>query len=390
MQDSLRRRVVEAVRAERVGRFGLDLCRITSHTGETREATARFVAEAEGAGFEIDVFDDYPSTPTVVARLRGTGGGPSLELNAHIDTIPLDHAPAHVDDGILYGRGATDMKGSLAACLEAARALRDAGARLKGDVLVTTHGMHEGPVGHSEDLIARLHRGVHGDAAIVAELGTDDLPVIGLGMGIFEVVVSRAGEVTHETATQSGTPNPLYAGAHLVERLRELDGVLARHSLPYVGAESVFVGEFHAGDFYNRFPIGARLSGTRRWAPDRAFEDVHEEMANLCRQVGREFGLAIELHFEKQRDGFRIAEDSPLVVAVQRAYREVNGRDLPLAGLRTVADVPVFSQVAGVPAVYHGPKGTGHHGDVEAMPIAELARVAREYALVALDFCGVA
>src|SRR5437763_10328792 len=103
------------------------------------------------------------------------------------------------------------MKGSLAACVETARAIRDAGLRLRGDLLVSTHGLHEAPGGHSEDLVARLRRGVHGDAAVVAELGVDELPVLGVGMGLFEVEVRRDGEVTHETSTAPGTPHPIHA-----------------------------------------------------------------------------------------------------------------------------------------------------------------------------------
>jgi len=65
-----------------------------------------------------------------------------------------------------------------------------------------------------------------------------------------------------------------------------------------------------------------------------------------------------------------------------------DGRELPLGGTRTVADVSVFAREVGVPALYHGPRGRGHHGDEEAMPLTELTRIARELALVALDFCG--
>src|SRR5690242_14658678 len=94
-----RARVVEAVDPERLGELGLELCRVRSYTGDTREATERFVAAARAAGLELTLFDDYPATPAVVARLPGRGGGPSLELNAHIDTVPLEHGPARLVDG---------------------------------------------------------------------------------------------------------------------------------------------------------------------------------------------------------------------------------------------------------------------------------------------------
>lgn len=385
-----RARVIEAVQPERLGALGLALCRIRSYTGDTREATEHFVAEARASGLDLELFADYPNTPAVVARLKGSGGGPSLELNAHIDTVPLAHAPAKLEGGVLYGRGATDMKGSLAACLEVARAIQDAGLRLRGDLLVTTHGLHEAPVGHSEDLIARLRRGVHGDAVIVAELGIDELPVVGVGMGIFEVEIRRTGEVTHETSTAAGTPQPIHAAARLVTLLERLGADLALRKIPYVGAESVFIGELHGGDFFNRFPVSAHLTGTRRWAPERTHAEVEAELRELCRAVAEEYRLAVELRLKPTREGFRVDEAAPIVQIVRSVHRELNGRELPLGGTRTVADASIFAREAGIPALYHGPRGSGHHGDEEAMPVGELTRIARELALVALEYCGAA
>jgi acetylornithine deacetylase/succinyl-diaminopimelate desuccinylase-like protein len=93
---------------------------------------------------------------------------------------------------------------------------------------------------------------------------------------------------------------------------------------------------------------------------------------------------------ETTREGFRVDEAAPIVGILRRVYREINGRELPLGGTRTVADASVFAREVGVPALYHGPRGSGHHGDEEAMPVDELARIARELALVAYDFCGAA
>lgn len=388
MSDSIVQTVLDHVDAQRVGELALSLVRIRSYTGDTLEATEYYVDVLREMGLRVEVFRDYPRTPCVVARLPGDGTGPSLELNAHIDTIPVEHAgPAEIRDGVLYGRGATDMKGGLAAITEAARAILDAGVRLKGDLLLSTHGLHELPTGHGEDLIARVKRGVHGDAAIVAECGSDTLPVIGLGMAMFEVAIHREGEVAHENSTPPGTPHPILAGARLVSLFEKRAAELARNEVPYAGPESLFVGEIHGGDFYNRFPGSCRIVGTRRWAPWESFEKARSEIEAMCDQVAREFGLTVDLTMEKTRDGFQVSEDDRLVQVVRRAYQQVTGKELPFAGLRSVADASVFNTTGGIPALYHGPGGTGHHGDVEAMPIAELVRAAKVLALCALEFC---
>jgi acetylornithine deacetylase/succinyl-diaminopimelate desuccinylase-like protein len=384
-------RVAAAVDAERVARLTLDLCRIRSYTGDTQEATDVYLDVLREMGLTIQVFDEFPGTPSVVATLPGAGGGRSLELNAHMDTIPVDHRPAEIAGGFVYGRGATDMKGGLAAATEAIRAIQAAGVRLKGDLLVSTHGLHELPGGHAQDLAARVARGIHGDAAIVTECGSDILPVAGVGQGMVEITIRREGEVTHENSTAPGTPHPIYAGARLVQLIEARHKELAATThIPYAGTESFFVAEFHAGDFFNRFPVEARIVGTRRYAPGRRFEEIQAELEALCAQVAAETGTRVELTFTKARDGFIIDERDPLVVAVRGAYQRVTGAELPLGGLRSVADASIFNQVGGIPALYHGPGGRGHHADEEAMPIAELVRAARVLALAALDYCGVA
>ena len=389
MSDSVVQAVLDHVDSRRVGELALNLVKIRSYTGETVEATDYYVDVLRGMGLQVEMFRDYPRSPSVVAWLKGDGTGPSLELNAHVDTIPVEHAgPAEIRDGILYGRGATDMKGGLAAITEAAQAILDAGARLKGDLLLSTHGLHELPTGHGEDLIARVGRGVHGDAAIVAECGSDTLPIIGLGMAMFEVNIRREGEVTHENSTPSGTPHPILAGARLVSFFEKRAAELTRNVVPYAGPESLFVGEIHGGDFYNRFPGSCRIVGTRRWAPWESFENARADVESMCRQVANEFGLTVDLEMEKTRDGFQVGEDDRLAQVVRGAYQRVTGTELPFAGLRSVADASIFNQVGRIPALYHGPGGTGHHGDVEAMPIAELVRAAKVLALCALDFCG--
>jgi acetylornithine deacetylase/succinyl-diaminopimelate desuccinylase-like protein len=281
------------------------------------------------------------------------------------------------------------MKGGLAAATEAIRAIQQAGVRLKGDLLVSTHGLHELPTGHGEDLIARVRRGIHGDAAIVTECGSDVLPVAGVGQAMFEITIRRAGEVTHENSTAPGTPHPIYIGARLATLIEARNKELAATtSIPYAGPESFFVGEFHSGDFFNRFPVECRLIGTRRYAPGRPFEEIRAEVEALCQGLAAETGTQIELVLTKARDGFLVDEHDPLVTAVRGAYQAVTGRELPLGGLRSVADASIFNQVGGIPALYHGPGGRGHHADEEAMPISELVRAARVLALTALDYCG--
>jgi acetylornithine deacetylase/succinyl-diaminopimelate desuccinylase-like protein len=280
------------------------------------------------------------------------------------------------------------MKGGLAAMAEAARVVVESGVRLKGDLLLVAHGLHEAPDGHGEDLLDLVRRGIKGDAVIITELASDTLPVVGLGQAAFDITIARPGESSHELLTPAGTPHPILAAVRLVNLMQARHDELAQLKIPYVGAESFFVGILQGGDFFNRWTNACRLVGTRRYGPENSYANVLAELRAMAAQVERETGAQVALNLIPVRDGFRVAEDEPLVVALRRAYTEVAGRELPLVGSRMVGDAAIFINDGRIPAVYHGPGGLGAHADLESVPIAELVRAAMVYVLTALDYVG--
>jgi acetylornithine deacetylase/succinyl-diaminopimelate desuccinylase-like protein len=386
MQDEL----LGLVDAERLQQTTLELVRIRSYTGDTREVAAAYARHLEQIGLEVEVLWDFPNDPCVVARLRGAGIGPTLEFNGHLDTVPVDHAAPYVKDGRIYGRGSADMKGGLAAMAEAARVIAESGVRLKGDLLLVAHGLHEAPDGHGEDLLDLVRRGIKGDAVIITELASDTLPVVGLGQAAFDFAITRPGESSHELLTPPGAPHPILAAVRLVNLMQARHNELAHIKIPYVGAESFFVGILQGGDFFNRWTNACRLVGTRRYGPENSYANVKEELLTMAAQVEEETGARVELNLIPVRDGFRVAEDEPLVVALRRAYLEVTGRELPLVGSRMVGDAAIFIKEGKTPALYHGPGGQGAHADLESVAVADLARAARVYVLAALHYVGTA
>ena len=371
---------LSCISRERAAALTLDLVAIPSPTGDTAEVSERLAAELRDLGMEVEQFLRFPETPVVIGRLRGARPGPTLILNGHLDTVPIPHADPERRDGRVYGRGTLDMKGPIAAGVEALRAVREAGLELAGDVLLCAHGLHEAPGGHAEDLIAALEEGaISGDAAIVLEVGHEALPVAGLGSGIYRAHFRRPDEVTHELMTPAGTAHPAFAAAEAVLALRDFNEQLSRTPLEWIGNESVFVGQLHSGDFFNRFSNHAWIEGTRRYGPDSTADEAAAGLVERLRPIADRFGLQFELEFEKVRDGFRVPLDHPLVGALQQAYESETGRPLKPTGIRIVADAPVFQKVGGIPCLYHGLAGYGAHGDVEWVAEAELERAARVY-----------
>src|SRR3982751_868485 len=134
-----------------------------------KEIADYIAASLRDCGLTAEILEPAPGGTSVLGRLEGTGGGRSLMLNAHCDTVDItgmaEPFSGAIRDGKLYGRGAYDMKGSLAACMWAAKAVHDSGVRLRGDLYVAAVADEEyGSLGTS-DLITRLRT----DAAIVTE-----------------------------------------------------------------------------------------------------------------------------------------------------------------------------------------------------------------------------
>lgn len=380
-----------SIDAERLRRLTLDLVATPSPTGDSAAVAARYARALEdaGVGATLVEHEGYPGSPSVVARLGGARPGPVLQLDGHLDTIHTAHDPPAWRDGRIYGRGSTDMKSGLAAMVEVARLLREQGGPPAGDLLITAHGMHEAPWARGETLRQLIAAGHVGDAAICCEGDPHRLPVVGKGLAIFEVEIRRPGEAVHEVTAPADLPHPILVGHRLVQGMLARNAEFAATELPYgLGPETYFVGLFQSGDFYNRVPTSCRIVGTRRYAPDRSFEAVEAEFAGLLRAAAGDSGAGVDADIWKQRDGFEVDPEAAVCRALRGAYAAVHGRDVPLTGMKAVADSSIFIKEAGVPALQYGPGLAQAHADVEWVALADVVDTARVLLLTALDYLG--
>jgi len=379
--------VIEAVDTERLVRTASELVAVPSPTCQAGKAADCLAGLLRDAGFAVErPTADWPEAPAVVARLESGKPGRVLQLSGHLDTVHLPFVPPRVEEGFLYGSGASDMKGGLAACVEAMRVLRETGGLAAGGVLLTAYDHHEGPWGDKRQLTALIGDGVHGDGVLIPEYLADRLPVAGRGMAIFEVAVERSGEPAHEVLCAPGLPDVIGAGAQLVLRLQALNVELGHRTHPYAGRDSAFVGSFNAGQIYNQAPIRCEVSGTRRWVTPGAVEEVRGQFDGILEGIAADTDTDVTAQFHVQADAYAVDLDDPLVGAVQDAHTAVAGRALPLGDKPFVDDGNIFSSMARIPAVTHGPAATGAHTLEERVPVDELARVARVYAMAAVAY----
>ncbi len=381
-------RLKPRVNRQRLLETAIRLVEVPSPTGAAGAASDRLAEILVSDGFSVERPDGgYPHSPAVVVRFPSGRTGPTLQFDGHLNTVHLPFVAPGVDGGRLTGSGASDMKGGLAAAIEAVRALRDSGELTAGSVLLTAHDLHEAPWGDGRQLDALIREGIRGDAVLIPEPLCAVLPVAGRGNATWKAVIRRAGPPVHEVMRPPGEPSVIAAAADLVARLGRLEEELRAVTHPVCGSASVFVGQMHAGEIYNQYPQEAWLEGTRRWLPGTDRRQVERDFRGLLRELAAQTGTTVDCTWFFIRDAFALDPSSRLVATFQRCYESISGRPLPTGAKPFVDDGNSFAASGGIPAITHGPRGGGQHTVSEWVEIDDLVRLAWLYAAVAVEFC---
>ncbi len=382
----------DAVDGEWIARQAQAMVEIPSVTMEEADVCQYYAAQLRELGFDVDLRRVNGERYNIYARLAGTGDGPSLMLNGHLDTIPIgDCAPCRREGDRLYGRGATDMKGAMAAKLGALRALKSSGISLAGDLWLSAIVGHEEPEAEKDGPLALIEDfksgRIGGDRILIGE-GWNELWVMSMGSMVFNIELSSPRGGTHTTYVPFGE-NPIRFVGDLIQRItayqEELDAG-AQH--PLAGAERIDVGIVEGGDYFNRTPLLCRLSGTLRWGPRASAEEALAELRELAAPIAAAGQLELEVSMIHEREPFETPGDDPAVQAVAQAHRFVHGDQAVIAGKRIVGDANLYVNLGGVPSFYYGPSNETAHSDVEWVSLSRLTQAAQVYALSAAEYCG--
>ncbi len=382
-------RVCNAINTQRLLDTAIALIEIPSPTRSAGAVADRLAEILGGDGFVVErPIADWPEAPAVVVRFDSGKPGRTLQFDGHLDTVHLPFIPPRLEDGILYGSGSSDMKGGIAAFVEALRVLRETSVLTDGGILITAHDHHEGPWGDRRQVNAFIREGIFGDAVLLPEYLANRLPLAGRGATIVEARISRSGVPVHEVFRPPGQPDVVKTAAELVGRWHQLHERIKTTTGEYGLHDSAFVGRIEAGEIFNQSPVEAKIYGTRRWVTPGAKDIVIAEFRQMLAQLAQESGTTIEADFEVTGEAFSINPQEPIVHAFQAAHHAVTGAELPFGDKPFVDDGNSYGGIAGIPALTHGPDAKGAHTLNEMVPVAELVRVAQVYALTAVGFCG--
>jgi acetylornithine deacetylase len=347
------------------------------------EIAAFVAAWARAAGLEAEVLEEVPGRPSVIVRAHGRGGGRTLLLCAHLDTVGVEgmsdpHAP-RLDGDRLYGRGAYDMKAGLAAAL---LACRQASARgLAGDIVVAAVADEE----HASIGVQEALRAVGADAAIVTE--PTELELIVAHKGFVWAEIEVAGRAAHGSRPHDGVDAIVKMGP-ILTALGALDAALGDRSEPLLGRGSVHASLIEGGNDLASYPARCVLGLERRTLPGETAGDVAAELETLleaCRAADP--GLEAEQRTLLVRAPFEVANDADVVRAVVEAAASVLPAAPRIAGASYWAD-SAFIAAAGIPTVLFGPGGEGAHAVEEWVSVSDTVAVTRILTAVAMRWCA--
>lgn len=348
-------------------------------------AVADLVAAwGEQRGLEVTRLEPAPGRPSVVLVARGSGGGASLMLNAHLDTVGVEGMDApfepRVEDGRLYGRGALDMKAGLAAAMSALEAA--AAADLRGDVLLAAVADEEHASLGTEAVLERFGA----DAAIVTEPSNLELHLAHRGFAVFDV--ETLGVASHTSQPERGVNAVMHMGRVLggIERLQAELTERAPHRLTGYGVAQVV--RIDGGEQLFVTPAACRASYERRTLPGETRAQVEAELQAVLREAAQGArGFRGRAELTLLREPFEVESDARIVrLAVEHARRAL-GREPVVAGAPYWTDAALL-QAAGIPTLVLGPAGEGLHAADEHVDLASVAVLEAILDGVIAGFCA--
>lgn len=303
----------------------------------------------EALPIQVTILEATAGRPTLVAILPGTGGGRSLMFNAHCDTVGVegmdDPFSGRIEGNRLYGRGSYDMKGGLAAAVEAFATVA-AGPRLAGDVVLAAVADEEyGSLG-TEELLAFRRT----DAAIVTEPTGLDLCIAHKGFAWVEITVE--GRAAHGSRPDLGVDANLAMG-EVLQRLQALQTDMNRRpSHPLLGHASLHAATLHGGTAWSTYSAQCVLQVERRLLPGETAETAFAEIAGAAAPHSARLVFA--------REPFETARQTPFAATVFACLHAQRGTPPAFTGQTPWFDAALLA-AAGIETLIVGHEGAGAH-----------------------------
>lgn len=402
-------RVMNSIQQKELIDFTRAIAKIPSVHGDEKAIAEACAQRLDDLGIESQMLDAAENRPNVLGWIRGEGGGESLTLNGHIDTVlevmgwTVDPYGGDLIDGKIYGHGTSNMKASDAAMIYAANAIKRAGVRLKGDLLVAlVVGECQGGIG-TLDL---MKRGIKTDRFICCEPTYLNVVTVHSATQYFGVKIY--GRTAHFGTHDHGV-NAIMKMFNLTEQLgpmhaeiKQGDWVrydckpqysgLPRYQLSYI--RGGLTEQLREDGGWSNTPDFCRAVLNVRVPPNKEIETTRQDIESVLDRMHRE---AKDFRFQvdsiRDMPGFEAPSNSRVPHAVADSCREVLGTAPQIGAVQPYMFMGSDSgnmQIAGMrDGVLIGPGNFTSSVPDEHVEVEKLIAAARIYAASALKLCGV-
>jgi acetylornithine deacetylase/succinyl-diaminopimelate desuccinylase len=385
-----------------ISKLASDLIKIKSFSNmqNQEKEVAEYIYKAfEKEGIETSLVQVEEGRPNVYAVIKGTGGGKSLMLSGHTDTVPAydmeDAFSGEVTGGTIFGRGACDMKGALAAMIATMFAIKRSGTLLKGDLHFTGIIDEEEKGKGVRELIVN---GPFVDGAIIGEPTNLRLATGNKGLEWIEIEI--VGKQVHAGEMKKGI-NAISKASKLIEKIeREYIPVLNSRKHPLLGSPTLNFGTIYGGDQPSTVPGSCIIKIDRRWLPEESVEEVYEELKKIIEELNNKdpefIGIVRDVFAEEDiliHKPFYTDSSNNLVFAIQSAMDKINadGKNYikePIA-FPAWTDAGYLSNYTNTSCVIIGPGDLAlAHSDSDSVNEVDLYEAALLYGKIALEFCN--
>jgi acetylornithine deacetylase/succinyl-diaminopimelate desuccinylase len=398
MQDrnELLQAVFEHIDREKIIALAQKMISIPSYTPEGEAEVAvglRQFLEQQGIQVSLEKVDG--ASVNLIARIPTEAEEVGLLLNGHLDTVPPTSAmplppfAGTIEGDLMWGRGAVDMKGGLAAMACAMVALKASGIPLKRSLVLAAVAAEErGNLGTA----ALVQQIVNVRWAIVGEPTGLDLIIAHKGVDRYQIVVE--GRAAHESMPERGVNAILYAARLIVALESELFRKTRQEFHPLLGRPTYNIGTIRGGISRNTVPDRCVFQISKRWLPGDSPEAIRAEIETVVRAIQAtdpKARISVIREPEMERiphPPLETPPDHPLVETLATVVNAITGHMPRLRGLPFFTDAALL-QAAAIPTVVFGPGDTAlAHSDEERIPLSELETAAKVYAGIAAVACS--
>ena len=348
------------IKEEEITNLAQELIKIPSdETAGEKEVCEYLESYLKSLGMKVRLQEVLPNRPNIIAEVIGDDVGRSIMFNGHVDTVPIgdikkwsmDPYSAIIKDNKLFGRGSTDMKGSIASMIIAMKFIMNNVKKFNGKIIFTGV-MAEETTGLGTQKI--VEENIKADMALVGE--PSDEKIYRAHKGTMWFNLSTYGKLEHSSESNSESNNAIINMMKLIMEINEISKELETIENNLVGHPSINVGLIDGGTKQNMIADSCRISIDRRTLPEEKTDEILDKLRiRLDRLRSLDDRLTFDLEIDTIREAVEVVESEQIVQEVKNALNKVINKNPTISGMKATTDMSILVNQGNIPSVIYGP-----------------------------------